>query len=232
MSKDKDSGKIISLDAFRQAQGEGREDKETPPESQAITPDMTDSPFEIFYDLLSIPAMTPENTLTAMRNLLRSLNSQFALAAQKTELPENAGMYNAHLRLTQLNFSEETMNEIGESFGRKWREKKTRDYYRFVKLHEGKYIEPNGDEHAASLIMPLRRKAIETTPAYKDLKGELTKIFPTASFKPSIYSPAFNSFTPCICIDAPLDGPDLRAQIKDYLNTPPTPDNKPDLRPV
>ncbi len=153
-----------------------------------------------------------------MRNVLRSLNSEFSIEAQSKKIPENAGMFNAHLSLTHLSFCEEAMNEIGESFAALWRKESPRDYHRFVKLHHGDYMATKGVELEASLMMPMRRKAIASTPAYVNLKAQMKTIFTSASFKPSIVTPTFDCFQPSLCIDADLKGPDLRAQIERYLS--------------
>ena len=174
----------------------------------------------------------PENVSVMMKNLLRSLNSQFALAAQKKDLPENAGMYNAHIPVTNLNLSRDAMIEIGEDFAETLRRDKPRLHHRFKQRVYDEFDKLSEDDREKALKLRFRAEAVRYTPAYKDLVGQLKAIFPTAEFKPSIVELETDALRPCLQIDAPIkDGVDLRETIEKYL-VEHKKGNKPDIKPV
>lgn len=178
----------------------------------------SDPPFELFYDLLSIEAIAPENMPLMMQNLLRSLNSQFALAAQRRTLAGGAGLYNAHIPVTNLNFNEDAITEIAEDFAKVIKEHKPKAHYRIKQRVESEHKDAPETERNAALRETFKTEAVGYTPAYRDLVGKLKSVFPTASFKPSLIEVAEGAFCPCICIDAPIgEGRDLREYIHDYM---------------
>jgi hypothetical protein len=214
MSKDN----IINLDSFRQ----NREDQ--------AKPHGGDPAFEVFHDILSIPAISPENMPAMMQNLLRSLNSQFAIAAQKTALPEGAGMYNAHIPVTNLNFKGEAIEEIAADFSETLQKENPRAYFRLKQRVDKEYERSSDEGRTMALKLRFKIEAVGHTPAYRNLVGQMKKVFPDAAFKPSMIEIAENAFRPCLQIDTPIkEGQDLRAQITAYLGNK---SGKPNLRPI
>ncbi len=231
---DKEDNKIVDMNLFRLKKGLDSNNpilNEAPTDTPDSADPKTDPPFELFYDLLSVQAIAPENMPAMMKNLLRSLNSEFALAAQRTKLADNAGMYNAHIPVTNINLSQAAIEEIAEDFAATLKRDKPRLHFRFQqRVYEEFNLLSEADRERA-LELRFKAEAVGHTPAYKDLVGQLKAIFPTATFKPSIVEVASNAFRPCLQIDAPIkEGQDLRKTIETYLAHHKT--SKNELKPV
>lgn len=229
MSNEQDSQKadnVVDMGLFRMKReldanaGQNTEtDAPMPTENADQNAEPQDPPFELFYDLLSVEAIAPENMPVMMQNLLRSLNSQFALASQRTTLADGAGMYNAHIPVTNLNFNEAAITEIAEDFGKVIKEHKPKAHFRIKQRVDEEYDKSSDEGRDMALKLRFRTEAIGYTPAYRDLVGKLKTVFPTASFRPSLIEVAEGAFRPCICIDAPIgEGRDLREYINDYMD--------------
>lgn len=228
MSNEQDSKKadnVVDMGLFRMKREMDSADNQTADETAPAgdnsgyqNTEPQDPPFELFYDLLSVEAISPENMPVMMQNLLRSLNSQFALAAQRTTLADGAGMYNAHIPVTNLNFQAAAIDEIAEDFGKVIKEHKPKAHFRIKQRVDEEYNKSSDEGRAMALKLRFRTEAIGYTPAYRDLVGKLKTVFPTASFKPSLIEVAEDAFRPCICIDAPINEEhDLREYINDYM---------------
>lgn len=222
--ENKEKNKVVDMNLFRLKKGLDQQaaqphDPQADQKSPAGPQDTDiDPPFELFHDLLSIQAIAPQNMPVMMKNLLRSLNSQFALAAQKQSLPDHAGMYNAHIPVTNLNFQRAAIEEIAADFAQTLKRDKPRLHLRFKQRVYDEFDQLSANDRERALTLRFRTEAVRYTPAYKDLVRQLKAIFPTATFKPSIVELDSDSLRPCLQIDAPIiKGQDLRETITKYL---------------